>query len=107
MKAPLLTGILVAVSAAALTWNVSAQSNSPQANAAPKWETLVRQPLAADSDPVISVNGLTMPADPVREHSHPGSTIGYITAGEIENQVMPDPPAIFKPGGYFYEAPRQ
>jgi hypothetical protein len=28
------------------------------------------------------------------------------TQGEIENQVEPDPPGIYKPGGFFYEAPR-
>lgn len=73
----------------------------------PTWDVLVRTPLAADADPVLSVNGLTMPDDPVPEHSHPGQTIGYITAGEIENEVMPEPLAFFKPGGHFYEAPRQ
>ena len=75
--------------------------------AAPTCETLVRAPLPADAEPVISVNGLTMPAEPVAEHSHAGPAVGYIVAGEIENQVMPDPPAIFKPSGHFYEAPRQ
>ena len=74
---------------------------------APVWETLVRTPMPTDVDPVISVNGLTMPAEPVAEHSHPGQTIAYIVAGEIENQVAPDPPAIHKPGSHFYEAPRQ
>ena len=74
---------------------------------APQWETLVRVPLPADSEPLISVNGLTMPAEPVMEHSHPGVTIGYTTAGKIENQVMPEPPAIVTPGGHFVEAPRQ
>jgi hypothetical protein len=73
----------------------------------PQWETLVRVPLPPDSEPVISVNGLTMPAQPVAEHSHAGSTIGYIVQGEIENQVAPDPLAVHKPGGHFYEAPRQ
>jgi hypothetical protein len=94
--------------AVSLVVGLSAQASSPaQANTAPTWETLVRVPLATDTDPVISVNGLTMPADPVREHSHPGQTIGYIRTGEVENQVLPDPVAVFKPGGHFYEAPRQ
>ncbi|HEY7188543.1 MAG TPA: DUF3179 domain-containing (seleno)protein [Vicinamibacterales bacterium] len=81
---------------------VSAQSGGP-----PVWETLVRVPLPGDAEPIISVNGLTMPAEPVAEHSHPGQTIAYLVAGEIENQVAPDPPAIHKAGGHFYEAPRQ
>jgi quercetin dioxygenase-like cupin family protein len=72
----------------------------------PTWETLVREPLPADIEPVISVNGLTMPEQPVAEHSHPGPVIGYIVDGEIENQIDPDPLAIFKAGGVFYEPPR-
>src|SRR5262245_794653 len=71
----------------------------------PAWETLVREPLPADIEPVISVNALTMPEQPVAEHSHPGPVIGYIVDGEIENQIDPDPPAIFKAGGVFYETP--
>jgi quercetin dioxygenase-like cupin family protein len=74
---------------------------------APVWETLVRVPMSADLEPVISVNGLAMPAEPVAEHSHPGQTIAYLVTGEVENQVAPDPPAILKPGSHFYEAPRQ
>jgi quercetin dioxygenase-like cupin family protein len=72
----------------------------------PEWETLVRAPLPEDVDPIISVNGLTMPAQPVAAHSHAGPVIGYILQGEIENQVEPDPPAIYKPDGFFVEAPR-
>ena len=103
MRSRILIVGLAAVVAGALAVRLSAQA----ASGGPTWETLVRQPLPGDSEPVISVNGLTMPGEPVAEHSHPGSTIGYITSGEIENQVMPDPPAIVKPGGHFYEAPRQ
>ena len=55
---------------------------------------------------MLSVNGLTMPAQPVAEHSHAGPVVGYILRGEIENQVEPELPAIHKPGGFFYEAPR-
>jgi quercetin dioxygenase-like cupin family protein len=72
----------------------------------PAWETLVREPLPTDIEPVISVNALTMPEQPVAEHSHAGPLIGYIVDGEIENQIDPDPPAIFKAGGVFYEPPR-
>jgi quercetin dioxygenase-like cupin family protein len=93
----------IALFAVLLATGISAQVGTPVAT----WEALVRVPLPADSEPVISLNGLVMPAEPVAEHSHPGQTIGYITSGEIENQVMPDPPAFFKPGGYFVEAPRQ
>jgi len=71
------------------------------------WETLVHEPLPSDVEPVISVNGLTMPEQPVPEHTHQHSVIGYIVEGEIENQVGSDPPVIYKAGGVFYEAPRQ
>jgi quercetin dioxygenase-like cupin family protein len=47
-----------------------------------------------------------MPAQPVAEHSHAGPVVGYILQGEIENQVEPEPPAIHKAGGFFYERPR-
>src|SRR5262249_20447950 len=72
----------------------------------PTWETLVRELLPADIEPVISVNGLTMPEQPVAEHSHAGPVIGYVVDGEIENQIDPDPAAIYKAGGVFYEPPR-
>ena len=76
-------------------------------DARPEMEILVRAPLPDGIEPVISVNGLTMPAQPVAEHSHAGPTIGYIVQGEIENQVEPDPLSRHKPGGFFSEAPRQ
>src|SRR5262245_39659756 len=101
-RAPIVVACLASLVAGAMAVRISAQ-----VSAAPSWEALVRVPLPVDSEPVISVNGLTMRPEPVAEHSHPGSTIGYITAGEIENQVVPDPPVIVTPGGHFYEAPRQ
>ena len=93
--------------AAALAGLPSARPSAQTGASAPMWQALVRVPLPADSEAVISVNGLMMPADPVAEHSHAGPTIGYIVAGEIENHVAPDPPATLRPGGHFYEAPRQ
>jgi quercetin dioxygenase-like cupin family protein len=81
-------------------------TGSSLVGAPPEWETLVRADLPEDAEPIISVNGLTMPEKPVAEHSHAGPVVGYILQGEIENQVEPDPPAIYKPGGFFSEAPR-
>jgi quercetin dioxygenase-like cupin family protein len=75
---------------------------------APTWEALVRTPLPADTEPILSVNGLTMPAQPVHEHSHPSQVVvAYIVNGRIENQIAPDPPATFTGGGFFSEAPGQ
>jgi hypothetical protein len=44
----------------------------------------VREPVPTDLERLISVNGLTMPAEPVAEHSHPGQTIAYLVTGEVE-----------------------
>jgi quercetin dioxygenase-like cupin family protein len=86
---------------------ISARLVAQSSDTKPEWEILVRSPVPDGIDPVISVNGLTMPAQPVAEHSHAGPTIGYIVHGEIENQVEPDPPSRYEPGGFFSEAPRQ
>ena len=77
----------------------------------PVWETLMQAPLPDDSDPQISVFSIPVPpAPPVPHpigagHTHAGPVFAYILQGEIENQVEPDPPAIYKPGGSFYETP--
>jgi quercetin dioxygenase-like cupin family protein len=38
-------------------------------------------------------------------HKHPGPVIAYILKGEIENQVDPDQPKIYRAGDLFYEPP--
>jgi quercetin dioxygenase-like cupin family protein len=87
---------------------VWATALAAQSSAEPyELETLVRAPLPENVEPIISVNGLTVPAQPVAAHSHAGPVVGYIVEGEIENQIEPDPPAIHGPGGFFYEAPRR
>jgi len=68
----------------------------------PVWKTLLLVPLPEDSAPFISVNSLAV-SEPVREHSHASPVFAYVVQGEIENQVEPDPPAIHKTGGFFYE----
>ena len=52
---------VIAIVAVLLAADISAQTGTPIAT----WEALVRVPLPAGSEPVISVNGLTMPAEPV------------------------------------------
>jgi len=80
--------------------------------AQPIWETLMQAPLPPDAEPKITVLTLPFaPAPPVPPaigagHTHPGPVFAYILQGEIENQVEPDPPQIYKPGGFFYEPPR-
>jgi quercetin dioxygenase-like cupin family protein len=38
-------------------------------------------------------------------HSHPCAVIGYIVEGELRTEVKGGPPAIYKAGESFYEAP--
>ena len=99
--------IIITAVAAVLGVASAARLVAQSSDAKPEWEVLVRAPLPDGVEPIISVNALTMPAQPVAEHSHAGPTIGYIVHGEIENQVAPDPLATYKPGSVFSEAPRQ
>ncbi len=38
-------------------------------------------------------------------HKHPGPVFAYILRGEIENQVDPDAPKVYRAGDVFYEPP--
>jgi quercetin dioxygenase-like cupin family protein len=38
-------------------------------------------------------------------HQHPGPVFAYVLKGEIESQVDPDPPKVFRTGEVFYEPP--
>ena len=75
------------------------------------WETLLQKPLPEATEPIISVFSISgSPAPPVQPpigagHTHAGPVFVYILQGEIETQVEPDPPAVYKPGDFFYEAP--
>ena len=99
--ATVLTVALAAVPAAGLV----SQSGAER----PEWETLAQAPLPEGVEPILSINSLTLPAEPVpriaQPHTHSGPVVAYIVKGEIENQIEPDPPAIHKPGGFFLEPP--
>ena len=75
------------------------------------WEVLMRTPLPENAVPMISVSSIPLaPALPTPRatnmgHTHAGPVFAYIVKGEIENQVEPDPPQVYKPGGFFSEAP--
>jgi quercetin dioxygenase-like cupin family protein len=96
-----LTIALAAVSAAGLVAQSGARG--------PAWETLAQAPLPEGVEPILSINSLTLPAEPVpritQPHTHTGPVVAYIVAGEIENQIEPDPPVVHKPGGFFLEPP--
>jgi quercetin dioxygenase-like cupin family protein len=38
-------------------------------------------------------------------HKHPGPVFAYVVNGEIENQVEPDQPVVYRAGDVFYEPP--
>jgi quercetin dioxygenase-like cupin family protein len=44
--------------------------------------------------------GVTSPA-----HQHPGAVFAYLLKGEVESQVDPDPPKVYRAGDVFYEPP--
>jgi quercetin dioxygenase-like cupin family protein len=99
--------LLIAVLSGAVEGRLGAQSGAGR----PVWETLLQKPLPEDSEPKVSVFSIPVgPAPPGPRangagHTHAGPVFAYILQGEIENQVEPDPPEIYKPGGFFYEAP--
>lgn len=69
-------------------------------------ETLIKEPLAKLSSPVIDMITLTMPpGSAAGPHKHTGQVFAYILEGELENQVEPNAPRKYKSGDYFYEPP--
>lgn len=69
-------------------------------------QTLIREPLAKMTKPVVATITLTMPpGSSSAPHKHTGPVFAYLLEGEIENQVEPDPPKRYGPGGFFYEPP--
>src|SRR5215469_16385096 len=77
----------------------------------PGWEILMRAPISADFVPAISVRSIPVPPAPAvargggAGHTHAGPLFAYILQGEIESQVEPDPPRVYRRGGFFSEAP--
>src|SRR5262245_43925379 len=71
---------------------------------APVWETLMQEPLPEDSEAKIRVFSIPIPpALPLPDatgagHTHAGPVFAYILDGQIENQVEPDSPGIYKRG---------
>lgn len=71
-------------------------------------KVLMQEPLGETQEPKMSLfildlaAGLTVPT-----HTHAGAVFAYILQGDIENQVEPDPPSVYHPGGFFHERPLQ
>ena len=71
----------------------------------------MQKPLPEDAEPRLSVVSIPVPPAPPEPrstgagHTHAGPVFAYILQGNIENQVEPDLPAVYKPGDFFYKAP--
>jgi quercetin dioxygenase-like cupin family protein len=81
-------------------------SRTAQPAAAAK--TLMQEPLGNISEPKMSLFILNVtPGVTAPSHTHAGAVFAYILEGDIENQVEPDAPKVFHPGGFFHERPMQ
>jgi quercetin dioxygenase-like cupin family protein len=74
--------------------------------AAPAVKILMQEPAEAAGREGRLIS-LTMAAGAAlsRAHLHPGPVFAYVVKGEVENQVDPDPPKIYREGDVFYEPP--
>ncbi|MBV8846188.1 MAG: cupin domain-containing protein [Bryobacterales bacterium] len=105
MPRPTKAASLVAI--AAVFFGISdahlfAQTAAAQSAVATK--TLMQEPLDDTSEPKVSVIRLSVsPGLIAGPHSHAGPVFAYILQGDIENQVEPNPPKIYRAGDFFYE----
>lgn len=60
-----------------------------------RWEVSVIKITTAPGVTAVSAPG----------HQHPGPVFAYLLKGEIESQVDPDPPVVYRAGDVFYEPP--
>ena len=68
----------------------------------------MQEPLGELSDPKLFLYVLDIAAGrTIPTHSHAGSIFAYVLQGQVENQLDPEPPKTFQPGGYFHEFPKQ
>lgn len=71
-------------------------------------KTLMQAPLSDPSEPKMVLSILNVAAGvTIPSHSHAGVVFAYVLQGDIENQVEPDPPIVYHPGGFFFERPKQ
>jgi quercetin dioxygenase-like cupin family protein len=68
---------------------------------------LIQEPLANIANQEVTV--MTLVAAPgaasAGVHQHPGPVFAFVLKGEIESQVDPGPPKIYRAGEVFYEPP--
>lgn len=71
-------------------------------------KSLMREPLGETSESKMSLFTLTLSAGAsAPSHQHAGAVFAYVLQGELENQIEPEPPKVFKAGSYFHERPKQ
>jgi quercetin dioxygenase-like cupin family protein len=74
----------------------------------PAVKTLMQEPLTGITNQEARMLTVAMaPGAVVPEHKHPGPVFAYILQGEVENQVDPDQPKVYRAGDLFYEPPMQ
>jgi quercetin dioxygenase-like cupin family protein len=72
----------------------------------PAIKTLIEEPLTILTNREARLLTLTVaPGGASGPHKHPGPVFAYILKGEIENQVDPDQPKMYRAGDFFYEPP--
>ncbi|HLI85636.1 MAG TPA: cupin domain-containing protein [Bryobacteraceae bacterium] len=72
----------------------------------PAIKTLLEEPLTILANREARMTRLTVaPGGGSGPHKHPGPVFAYILKGEIENQVDPDQPKMYRAGDVFYEPP--
>jgi quercetin dioxygenase-like cupin family protein len=67
---------------------------------------LLQKPLAHLTGQEVSViKIIRAPGTTSSAHQHPGPVFAYLLKGEVENQVDPDLPTVYRAGDVFYEPP--
>ena len=88
--------------------NVLLLAQTPASPAGIATRILMQEPLGETSEPKMSLFFLNVAAGAtIPTHTHAGAVFAYLIQGEIENQVEPDPPQVYQPGGFFHERPMQ
>jgi quercetin dioxygenase-like cupin family protein len=71
-------------------------------------QALMQEPLGETTEPKMALFTLSLAAgQTVPSHQHAGVVLAYVLEGEIENQVEPGEPQIYRAGDFFHERPGQ
>ena len=105
----LAAGAMITGSASVFADAAQAQSSAAgatRANNSIGVQNLLSEPLAKMDHLEVRMLTLTVaPGATSHAHRHAGPVFAYILEGEIENQVEPEAPKMYKAGDFFYEPP--